>query len=47
MTVEEAILRLNLLGHSFFVFRDEAAGGAFSVVYKRKDGGYGIIVDQD
>ena len=47
MSVEEAILRMNLLGHNFFAFRDDAAGGAFSVVYKRKDGGYGIIVDHD
>jgi len=42
MTVEEAILQMNLLGHSFFVFKsmDEEM---FSVVYRRKDGGYGLI----
>lgn len=42
MTVEEAILQMNLLGHSFFVFKsmDEEL---FSVVYRRKDGGYGLI----
>ena len=45
MTVEEAILQMNLLGHTFFVFRDDAAGGAVSVVYKRNDGGYGLIED--
>ncbi len=46
MTVEEAILQMNLLGHSFFAFRNEDAEGAFAVVYHRKEGGYGIIVDQ-
>ena len=30
---------------SFFVFRDEAEDGAFSVVYRRKQGGYGLISD--
>ena len=45
MSVEEAILQMNLLDHEFFVFRDEAADGAFSVVYRRKQGGYGLISD--
>ena len=47
MTREEAILQMNLLEHSFFAFRDEEAEGAFAVVYKRNDGGYGIIEDAD
>lgn len=47
MTVEEAILQMNLVNHTFFAFRNEDEGGAFSVVYKRNDGGYGIIVDQN
>ena len=47
MTVEEAILQMNLLGHSFFVFRDDAAGGAVAVVYRRNDGGYGLIEDNE
>lgn len=47
MTVEEAILQMNLVGHTFFAFRNEDEGGAFSVVYKRNDGGYGIIVDHN
>lgn len=47
MTVEEAILQMNLVDHTFFAFRNEDEGGAFSVVYKRNDGGYGIIVDQN
>ena len=47
MTREEAILQMNLLEHSFFAFRDEEAEGAFAVVYKRNDGGYGLIEDAD
>ena len=47
MSVDEAVLQMNLVGHTFFAFRNEDEGGAFSVVYKRNDGGYGIIVDQD
>lgn len=46
MRREEAILQMNLLGHTFFAFRDEDAGGAFAVVYKRNDGGYGLIEDE-
>ncbi len=43
MTREEAILQMNLLEHTFFAFKDEENGGAFAVVYKRNDGGYGLI----
>ena len=43
MTREEAILQMNLLEHSFFAFRDEENDQAFAVVYKRNDGGYGLI----
>ncbi len=46
MSRQEAILQMNLLEHSFFAFRDEDADGAFAVVYKRNDGGYGIIEDK-
>lgn len=46
MSVEEAILQMNLLGHSFFAFRD-ADTNAFSVVYARNDGGYGLIEDEE
>lgn len=45
MTREEAILQMNLLDHNFFAFRDEDNGGTFAVVYKRNDGGYGLIDD--
>ena len=47
MTREEAILQMNLLGHNFFAFRDEDNGGTFAVVYKRNDGGYGLIDDAE
>ncbi|MCI8539207.1 MAG: ribosome-associated translation inhibitor RaiA [Oscillospiraceae bacterium] len=47
MTVDEAILQMNLLEHTFFAFRNEDAGGAFAVVYARNDGGYGLIEDAD
>ena len=47
MTKDEAILQMNLLDHNFFAFRDEEADGAFAVVYKRNEGGYGLIEDVD
>ena len=46
MTVEEAILQMNLLNHTFFAFRNEEEDGAFAVVYKRNNGGYGLISDE-
>ena len=46
MTRDEAVLQMNLLEHSFFAFRDEEAEGAFAVVYRRNDGDYGIIEDE-
>ena len=46
MTRDEAILQMNLLGHSFFAFKGEEAGGAFAVVYRRYDGDYGLIEDE-
>ena len=45
MSVQEAILQMNLLGHEFFVFRNMDAEDAISVVYERKNGGYGLICD--
>ncbi len=44
---EEAVMQMNLLEHNFFAFRDEDNGGAFAVVYKRNDGGYGLIEDAE
>ena len=44
-TREEAVMQMNLLDHNFFAFRDEDNGGTFAVVYKRNEGGYGLIDD--
>jgi putative sigma-54 modulation protein len=46
MTPEEAVLQMNLLGHNFYVFRDEATGKV-SVVYVRGNDEYGMIVPED
>ena len=45
MSAEEAVLQMNLLGHDFFLFKDQ---DTFEVclVYRRGDGGYGLI-EQD
>ena len=45
MSVEEAILQMNLLGHEFFVFRDDITSDT-CVVYARRDGDYGLIVPE-
>ena len=42
MTVEEAILQMELIDHNFFVFQDQETEKIF-VTYKRADGGYGVI----
>lgn len=42
MSAEEAILEMNLLDHPFFVFQDAESGDTL-VIYKRKDGNYGLI----
>lgn len=42
MTPEEAIMQMNLLGHSFYIFQDITTGDT-CVVYTRKDGAYGLI----
>ena len=46
MSPEEAIMQMNLLGHTFFVFSD-AKTEKTCVVYKRKDGNYGLIVPEN
>lgn len=45
MSVEEAILQMNLLEHQFFVFVDDVDQET-RVVYRRKDGGYGLIIPE-
>lgn len=42
MDLEEAIMQMELIGHSFFVYKDTETN-LISVVYKRNDGGYGLI----
>jgi putative sigma-54 modulation protein len=45
MTPEEAVLQLELIGHDFFVFQN-AETDAVNVVYRRRDGNYGLIEPQ-
>lgn len=42
LSVDEAILQMNMLGHQFFMFRNET-NGEINVVYRRKDGNYGLL----
>ena len=42
MDMEEAIMQMELIGHSFFVYRDTETD-AISIVYRRNDGDYGLI----
>ncbi len=45
MTSDEAIEQMELLGHTFFVFTD-ASTDQVNVVYRRRDGNYGVIVPE-
>ena len=45
MSVEEAILQMDLSGHTFYVFVDQNTEKT-CVVYRRKDGDYGLICPQ-
>ena len=45
MDIEEAVLQMDMLGHNFFVFLDNR-GGSTNVVYKRRDGKYGLIMSE-
>jgi putative sigma-54 modulation protein len=45
MTPEDAVLQLELIGHDFFVFRS-ADTGEVNVLYRRRDGNYGLIEPQ-
>ena len=42
MSMEEAILQMELLGHNFYMYKDSDLN-SIALVYKRRDGGYGII----
>lgn len=46
MNEEEAVLQMELIGHGFFVYRDGETN-EIKVVYKRKDGHYGLIEPED
>lgn len=42
LDVEEAILQMNLIGHQFYMFRNMETGD-INVVYRRRDGNYGLL----
>lgn len=42
ITVEEALVQIDLIGHDFYMFEDSRTG-LTNVVYRRRDGGYGIL----
>ena len=44
-TTEEAIMQMELLGHNFFLYRS-ADSGEVQVVYRRADGGYGVLIPE-
>lgn len=46
MSLDEAILQMNLLDHKFFMFKN-AETGAVNVVYKRDEGNYAVLVPED
>lgn len=46
MSPEEAVLQLDLSGHDFYVFRNSRTDGV-AVVYRRKSGGYGLLVPDE
>ena len=45
MNLEEAILQMELLGHSFYMYKDSDIKKV-ALVYKRHDGGYGVIEEE-
>lgn len=46
MTVDEAILQMNLLDHAFFMFKNSETG-LVNVVYRREEGNYAVLVPED
>ncbi len=46
MTVDEAILQMNMVGHTFFMFKN-SENGEINVVYKRDDGNYAVLEPSD
>ncbi len=47
MSVDEAILQMNLLDHQFYFFRNADNDNIHAVVYKRAAGGYGLIEGEE
>jgi len=45
-TAEEAILQMNLLGHSFYLYRN-MDDGQIQLVYRRANGTYGVLIPED
>ena len=46
MLEEEAILQMNMVDHDFFIFTD-ANTGKVNIVYRRKNGNYGLIIPEN
>ncbi len=46
MDVDEALARMDALGHSFFIYLDSSTG-LVNVLYEREEGGYGLITIED
>ena len=44
MTVEDAILQMELLNHEFFFFKNSEENEKYCIVYKRDNGGFGLII---
>lgn len=43
LRVDEAVMQMNLMDNDFYVFQNVEAGSAMCIVYRRKDGQYGLI----
>lgn len=46
MSIDEAVLQMNMLGHQFYMFRN-CDTDAINVVYRRRDGNYGLIEPEE
>ncbi len=47
MTVDDALMQMALLDHEFFFFINSDEGNKHAVVYKRKSGGYGLLIAKE
>ena len=46
LTEEEALVKIDLLGHDFFAYPDRDSG-MVNVLYRRDDGGYGLLKQKE